>query len=48
MNGRQRCARCGLEREARATSVLCRDCRYVLSTAEAMLWIEKKKEKVAA
>lgn len=32
------CVRCGLEREARKSSVLCRDCRDVLTVDERRAW----------
>lgn len=32
------CARCGFKREARPTSILCKDCVSVLTTAELRLW----------
>lgn len=32
------CNRCGRVRESRATTILCRDCRDTLTTAEQELW----------
>lgn len=34
----RKCKRCGVEREARRTTVLCRDCRAVLSADERKAW----------
>ncbi len=32
------CKRCGIEREARLSTVLCESCRAVLTRAEQNLW----------
>lgn len=35
------CARCGVRREARPTSPICRDCREVLTREEKKAWSVK-------
>ena len=37
-SGVKRCARCGVEREARKNAILCRDCVEVLTAPEKRLW----------
>ena len=32
------CLRCGIKRQARPESILCADCRWVLTAAEYELW----------
>lgn len=34
----KKCSRCGLEREARKDTTLCRDCRDVLTSEERKAW----------
>ena len=34
----RKCGRCGLEREARRTTVLCESCRSVLNADERKAW----------
>lgn len=34
----RRCARCGIEREAKKSTALCESCRYSLTADEAKAW----------
>lgn len=40
VTGVRSCPRCGRERGARKQTVLCTDCRYTLTPAEALAWKE--------